>query len=154
MKTGKSIASRFLKKVSKSNDCWNWKAGKNPAGYGRFNVSGKNELAHRVSYKIHIGKIPAGLYVLHSCDNPSCVNPEHLWIGSGSDNIRDMDKKGRRVVVPCPGERNGYSKLTNRAVGFIRKNKHKLTRRLLAKRFGVCMSTISYVWGFRIWRHI
>lgn len=77
--------------VKKYNQCWEWKRAKYPQGYGRF---GKN-YAHRLAYEFKKGNIPLGLCVFHSCDNPSCVNPKHLWLGTTMDNIKDRDNKGR-----------------------------------------------------------
>lgn len=84
---------RFWKRVDKQkeNDCWEWKGLKYPSGYGRMG----NVYAHRLSYTLNCGEIPKGLHVCHSCDNPSCVNPKHLWVGTVADNMRDRDKKGR-----------------------------------------------------------
>ena len=84
---------RFWKNVLKKSDkmCWEWQGAKLPTGYGKFSKT----YAHRYSYKIHKGELPFGLHVCHSCDNPSCVNPNHLWIGTVADKMRDRDKKGR-----------------------------------------------------------
>lgn len=93
--------SRFWPKVDKSpghgpqGECWVWTASTNPDGYGNLN-HGKENRAHRVSWKIHNGPIPPDLQVLHRCDNPPCVRPDHLWLGTHADNMRDMGIKGRR----------------------------------------------------------
>ena len=97
-KTGRfineNLIKRFFSKVTKSKDCWVWIA-QNVNGYGRLRIKGKLKLAHRVIWELKIGRIPKGLDVLHSCDNPSCVNPQHLWLGTHQQNMKDRDKKGR-----------------------------------------------------------
>lgn len=76
--------------------CWLWTKGRMPFGYGAIVVNGKTKLAHRVSYEAHVGPIPSGLCVLHRCDVPPCVNPEHLFLGTQLDNMRDKIAKGRQ----------------------------------------------------------
>jgi hypothetical protein len=95
-----NLEERFWSKVDKTDGCWVWTASKNCEGYGRFNRFGKKrpncEGAHRVSYIISSGaEIPDGMLVLHKCDNPPCVNPEHLYLGSNADNARDKKDRGR-----------------------------------------------------------
>ena len=75
--------------------CWQWRGPTNAFGYGRFSFEGRTQVAHRLSYETFRGPIPDGMSVLHKCDNPSCINPEHLWIGTYSDNRRDCLSKGR-----------------------------------------------------------
>ena len=91
---------RFFDKVelAPSNKCWNWKASLRN-GYGAFKLNGEVVSAHRVSYEIHLGIIPEGLFVCHTCDNPKCVNPKHLFLGTHADNIRDAYNKGR-IILP------------------------------------------------------
>ena len=93
----------FFRRVEKTDQCWLWLAGKNKDGYGKVKIHGRSLQAHRVSWEIHHGPIPAGLNVLHRCDNPACVNPAHLFVGTALDNNRDRDAKGR----------NGCSKRTH-----------------------------------------
>jgi hypothetical protein len=89
------MLERFMEKVQITDSCWLWLAVKNQDGYGRFRHGKKLYSAHRVSYELHIGPIPEGLCVLHSCDTPACVNPSHLFLGTQNDNIQDMERKGR-----------------------------------------------------------
>jgi len=91
-----AIINRFWKNVKKSDGCWEWIGPKFTHGkYGRFNIDYKSERSHRFSYELHNGEIPKNMYVCHKCDNPSCVNPEHLFLGSQSSNLCDASEKGR-----------------------------------------------------------
>lgn len=101
------ILDRFFSKVEFVGYCWVWtgakKVGKNALPYGFFGVNGKNQLAHRFAYRQFVGPIPSGLYVLHKCDNPSCVNPVHLFLGTAKDNAQDCVSKGRKYrPTHCP----------------------------------------------------
>ena len=95
---------RFLERIliSATSECWLWIGRRNSIhpknggqNYGRFDIGGTSEAAHRIAYEHFVGKIPEGISVLHKCDNPPCVNPEHLFLGTYSDNIRDAYAKGR-----------------------------------------------------------
>ena len=92
-----SLACRFWEKVDKKDvhECWNWKASLNSNGYGQINIDRKPVTASRVAYELAFGHIEDGKFVLHKCDNPKCVNPHHLFLGSHADNMSDMAKKGR-----------------------------------------------------------
>ena len=96
---------RFWAKVDKSGDCWLWTASKTKEGYGYFRFDGAMRKAHRMSWLLTNGEIPEGMLVCHTCDNPSCVNPKHLWLGTNRDNMDDMNAKGRHVFAQrthCP----------------------------------------------------
>jgi hypothetical protein len=86
---------RFNQKVEKTDTCWLWTGAKNSKGYGAMSYNGKGTSDHRLSYILHKGEIPDGLIICHTCDNPQCVNPDHLWAGTSSDNMKDMFKKDR-----------------------------------------------------------
>ena len=92
---------RFWCKVEKTDACWLWTGSKRHKGYGAFVYKKNGQViqgrAHRYSYELHKGEIPAGLFVLHRCDIPACVNPEHLFLGTNRDNVEDMVSKGRHV---------------------------------------------------------
>jgi hypothetical protein len=90
-----TLENRFLSYVDKSDNCWIWKGTIHKNGYGRLHIGKKSCYAHRVSWYLKHGEIPIGLCVCHTCDNPLCVNPSHLWLGTIADNMHDRDKKGR-----------------------------------------------------------
>ena len=108
-----SPESRFWSRVDKNGSlpphmphlgpCWVWVGGTFSSGYGSFWLSGRSSHAHRVAWELTYGKIPDGLFVLHCCDRPLCVRPEHLFIGTHADNVRDRDEKGRQAR----GDRSG-----------------------------------------------
>lgn len=132
-----------------SQDCWYWFGAKNENGYGHIHRGGKDYKAHRVYYERFIGPIPDGLCVLHKCDNPSCVNPEHLFLGTKKDNMQDASKKGR-IQVPHPriqGELHHQAKLTQKQVDDIRARyiPRKVTQPQLAKEYGVAVSTVGII---------
>lgn len=95
------LATRFWSKVLKTDGCWLWMGARHPQGYGNIGLpkdeNGRYPIgkAHRVSWELHNGPIPAGLLVMHRCDNPPCVNPDHLFVGTVGDNVRDSASKGR-----------------------------------------------------------
>jgi hypothetical protein len=143
VKMDKKTLKRFWDKVEilGKDDCWEWKASLR-AGYGTIRINGIQESSHRVSWKIHHGNIPKGIFVCHSCDNKLCVNPNHLWLGTYLDNIRDMVNKKRNnpiwlwtknhpEVFPR-GEKARLAKLTNKDAYEIRKlfndNKYNQTK--------------------------
>lgn len=87
---------RIMSAIREREDgCWEWTKGKNQGGYGQIKVRGKGMAAHRVSYQIFVGEIPDGMFVCHKCDNPSCCNPKHLFLGTATDNYHDCLSKGR-----------------------------------------------------------
>jgi hypothetical protein len=128
--------------------CWEWKGHRRPTGYGAVGIGGRDVgYTHRVAYEIANGPIPQDMFVCHRCDNPPCINPDHLFLGSAGDNNRDMLGKGRHAF----GERNGHAVLSNEDVQCIR---DALTNgavpALLAAEWGV---TRGYIYGLRARRN-
>jgi len=147
---------RFWSKVDKSGDCWEWTAYKNKGGYGCVCVDGKQQKAHRVSYILHHGSIPNGLHVLHRCDNPKCVNPKHLFLGTHADNMADKARKGRARIPGKKGTDNGTSKLMDADIINIRAiYKHtRATQSKLADIYSVSQTIISDIVNLKSWRHV
>jgi hypothetical protein len=109
----------FWPKVKRSDGCWEWVGCRNNRGYGIFWIgNGRRALAHRYIFVRRVAPIPDGMDLCHRCDNPCCVNPGHLFLGTHSDNMRDMDRKGRRRSPR--GETHPHSTLSDAAVAEIR----------------------------------
>jgi hypothetical protein len=150
-------SERFWSKVVKYKEqgaCWPWIGSRFVRGYGRFSLSGKIVQAHRVAYVLTHGPIPAGLGILHRCDNPPCVNPDHLFVGTPKDNAYDRGVRGRHPR----GERSPVSKLTQAQVNEIRMTYVKaygkngqVTQTELGERFGVHNATISRIVRRKKW---
>lgn len=149
---------RFWEKVEKTETCWNWKAHKLKKGYGHFHSKGKEILAHRYSYELHKGKIPENLFVLHSCDNPSCVNPEHLWLGTKKDNRTDCESKGRAKYFGSKEAKKGIenvnAKLDEKNVLKIRELKNKISHSKIATKFSINRLTVQQILYRRTWKNI
>jgi hypothetical protein len=137
-------------------ECWLWGGEITRHGYGRAHCDYQRLAAHRLSWIIQFGDIPDGLFVCHHCDVKRCVNPNHLFLGTQSENIQDMIAKDRGRAKP--GERHPASKLTAEQVGFIRANyifRHpEFGQAPLAKRFGVSSAKIGQVVHRKCWKHI
>ncbi len=137
----------FWSKVIRGEDCWEWVAARTQAGYGRFSA---HDYAHRYSWELHNGPIPEGMFVCHRCDNPPCVRPDHLFVGTARDNVHDAVAKGRFLH----GETSTSSKLTTADVIDIR---HRVARESIsdiARRFGVERSHIRSIVAGRRWAHV
>ena len=172
----------FWKRVSKTDSCWNWIGAKDKDGYGSFSLRYATERSHRISYRIHAGRIPNGILVCHNCDNPSCVNPAHLFLGTPQDNMDDKVEKGRvprgrnhySVTHPeklargersgsfthpekiCRGESHGRAKLTAEKVLRIRSRfaNGGISQKQLALESGVGTATMNKIIHRAYWSHI
>jgi hypothetical protein len=151
-----SLEDRFWRKVEKTPECWIWQGKREKNQYGRIQAGGKGSPqigAHRLSYEIHHGPIPDGHVVMHSCDNPRCVNPDHLSVGLPRDNTADMIAKGRKRVVAPLGTGNGKAVLDEQKVRYIR-SQPQTSHAALARELGVATSTVRGVRDGRCWSHV
>lgn len=131
--------------------CWEWQAYRRETGYGMFRYHRKTEFAHRIAWQLTNGEIPDGLIVCHKCDNPCCVNPSHLFVGTYSDNSMDRNRKGRHYSTKR--ERNGRALLSQEQVDYIRQRYKQggISQQKLADKFGVHQTTISHILLGMIW---
>ena len=135
------------------DECWEWTAYKDKHGYGKFSSGphhGLHCLAHRSAWQLLNGPVPGGLDVLHKCDNRSCCNPNHLFVGTHQENMSDMKQKGRSVGFA--GETNPSAILTEKEVQKIRKSKK--SGKQLSEEYRVACSTISAIKNHKLWRHL
>jgi hypothetical protein len=145
----KLLKDRFWSKVLKTDTCWLWQGFITKKGYGYFGVgNGKNDHAHRVSYRLTYGEFDNKLQVLHKCDNPPCVRPDHLFLGTNSDNYLDKLAKNRQAKQR--GEKNPNAKLSLLQVEAIRKIKGK-SQTQIAKEYNVSQTLISKIRLKQIW---
>lgn len=148
----RDIRKRFWEKVSKSDGCWEW-TGSRPNGYGEIRFNRKMVKAHRLSWMFSFGRIPEGLCILHKCDNPRCVRPSHLFVGTQQDNNTDKKEKGR--CNPNRGESVVNSKLTESDVLEIReKLDFGNSENHIAYIYGVSRRTINHIKNRKTWTHI
>jgi hypothetical protein len=179
------LTERFWTHVDKTGVCWVWTAVCSKRGYGQIRVSKPKRthlLTHRVSYELHFGPIPDGLWVLHNCDNPSCVRPDHLFLGTAKDNTQDMLRKGRhqhgdthysrrqpeKVVrgerhgwtkhpeKAAKGEQHGCAKLTEPQVREMRRRwaAREASQRQLMVDFSVSRATVQKILSRHLWKHL
>jgi transcriptional regulator with XRE-family HTH domain len=142
---------RFWDKVRKTDGCWFWTAGLDRDGYGSFELSGRKG-AHVVSWIFATGSDPRPMHVLHKCDNPSCVRPDHLFLGTNKDNMIDKTAKGRQAR----GVRNAGAKLTDEQVLEIRQRcaARAASARKIGECFGVSGTLVRKIASGRLWKHL
>jgi hypothetical protein len=181
------LADRFWEKVDKhpgrwwnGAECWYWTGIPNPKGYGRISVHGRaghDAFAHRVAWELTYRLVPGGLWVLHHCDTPACVRPEHLFLGTAADNTADMMAKGRHVNGVAPlerrarGERHGSrtkpestprgekhtaAKLTDAQVCELRRrwSAGGIQQKALAAEYSVSRGVVSEILSGKSWKHL
>lgn len=159
----KTLEERFWEKVDKTpghgpnGDCWVWTGARNPKGYGNFSSNKRFFKAHRHAWSLFNGEIPKNIFVCHRCDNPSCVRPEHLFLGSNQDNLHDASLKGRMSSWQrAQGEANGNSRIDRRAVRAIREAFENacFSVKQLADGFNIGRSTVLHILNRETWRHV
>jgi hypothetical protein len=146
----KTAKERFMEKTNTEGSCWVWIGGKLKGGYGQFSYEGKGLSAHRASYMLFVGEI-GDKHVLHKCDNPSCVNPDHLFLGYPKDNSDDKVSKNRQLK----GESNARSKLSDDEVRLIRAwSSSGMSVRSISDVFGVSPMNVSFINRNLRWTHV
>lgn len=150
---GKTCLQRFEEKYipEPTSGCWLWDGQRTTRGYGHFWFDGKDRKAHRISWHLHVGPIPNGMHVLHKCDNPPCVNPDHLFLGTNADNNADMMRKGRNRQPR--GADKPHTKLSEEDVVAIYSLRHSLLKpQEVAAVYGVGRTQINKIWKGTVWR--
>lgn len=147
------VQERFMNKVLQTDTCWNWTGYRNSYGYGKFCLNKKIDFAHRVSFTLFKGEIPKGMCILHSCDNPRCVRPQHIRLGTHKENMEDKVAKNRQHKPN--GELNGRSKLKNHDVSeLLVLHAFGFSGVELAKQFDISIAVVSTIINNRSWKHI
>lgn len=159
----------FFHKLEKQGDCWIWTASKRNKGYGAIAWKDREtgemiqERAHRLSYRLFVGRIPENLFVLHHCDNPACCNPDHLFLGTKADNNRDMVEKGRHISggTHCGdqgkwkrGKNHHGVKVDEEIVRNIRKDKETMSYSQLKEKYGLSVTCMFKIVTRKTWHHV
>lgn len=151
----KTVLEWLEGKYIKCPDCWIWIGAKNGKGYGSTWIGNKVALAHRAMFEVHNGPIPPGMLVCHRCDNPACINPEHLFLGTNSDNLQDSKRKGRQNLNRAKGSSASKAKLTENQVLYAYNSVLKgKTMVSIAKELAVQKQTIHAIARRNTWCHI
>lgn len=147
------VKIRFWHHVNITNECWLWIGCINNKGYGKIFIDKVRTIyAHRLSYIIHHGSIKQKMFVCHTCDNPACVNPDHLYLGNNTDNMQDCSRKNRTTF----GTKSANAKLTEKDVIYIKKNytPYKIPMSFFANKFKVNEETVRNIIIGRTWRRV
>lgn len=153
-------AGRFWKRIRKTEGCWLWTGATLPNGYGHMNIGTTHWYPHRYAWTITNGPIPDGLFVCHDCpsgDNPLCCRPDHLFLGTNTDNVRDMWKKGRGKHTPFrKGAGHILAKLDDERVRALRREyaSGRTSYALLAAQYAISVPTVASVVNRKTWKHI
>lgn len=148
---------RFWSKVvrGEEGECWPFVGVIDAHGYGKFDKPGRPVLAHRFAYELVVGTIPAGLCVLHQCDNPPCANPTHLWLGTQRENVEDCIAKGRFKPGKLQGEAKPSAKLKDDDVRLIRRlAREGMPKIQIARQVGISRAVVQYILAGRTWTHV
>jgi HNH endonuclease len=138
-----------------NSGCWLWTKGLAKAGYGLLQRGDYTGTSHRFSYLTFKGPIPEGMFVCHTCDVRSCVNPDHLWLGTAKDNSQDCSRKGRNYIPGCVGEDHGGSIMTEDKVRELRRLREDgYNYPKLSKEFGISKATVCQIVRRKTWKHI
>lgn len=149
-----STAERFWSRVHKTETCWFWTGGTFSNGYGLFTVQGKTIGAHRYVFQQQHGLIPKDMFICHTCDNPPCVNPAHLFLGTHTDNMQDCISKGRFSHHGQKGSLHNLAKLREKDIPVIRSMLLFCTPTEISKIYKVAPTTISYIRDRKTWTHV
>ncbi len=147
------LAERFWEKVEVRDlhDCWRWRASTKVGGYGKIaDDDGRIQSAHRIAYRLVFGDLSPGLVVCHRCDNPGCVNPQHLFVGTQAENLRDM--RNKRRDNPPRGSRHPKARLDEALVARVRADVR--SHRRIAKDYGIGKSTVGMIKAGATWTHV
>lgn len=145
----------FWAKVNLLGSCWEWTGATTEWGYGKLGYRGHDFTAHRCSYEYAFGRLPDGMWVLHKCDNPPCINPSHLFLGAAKDNTADMYAKGRAPRIGAKGATNRHARLTDDEALQIRLDFAAGARpKDLADQYGIGSSVVNRVIRGVAWRHV
>lgn len=151
-KVTKTVMQRFINFV---NSDWQWTGTKNKAGYGKILYNGRMDYAHRVSFELFNGPIPDNMQVLHACDDPGCVDPDHLHLGDQKTNIHEMMDRGRYHHIVFKGQDHGRAKFSNEQIREIRERvKNGCSYTELSREYHVVVTTISNIITGKSWKHL
>lgn len=142
----------MARSVMNDSGCIEWTGSCDRKGYGQLRIGGKLVKAHRYAVERKNGPIASGMVVMHTCDNPKCVNVDHLRVGTQTDNVRDMDIKGRRVNNQCRGMASYNAKITDDDVKAIRSDKRRQVD--IAASYGIAQTVVSKIKLYQAWSHV